>query len=158
MRSSLYQQARGDVQGHGTVQRHNDPVQTGTFSLCAETHSKAYMCSFKRLKPCLQSVYAFHCTVTFNAFCMHNCKLYDISTQYIQNQSEPSNIELTVNILTMGYWPSYTPMEVHLPPEVSIFMFGCCSSDYLVFTLTKDLGSLYVTVSSWQVLILNFFC
>uniref|UniRef100_A0A673BBU4 Cullin-4A n=1 Tax=Sphaeramia orbicularis TaxID=375764 RepID=A0A673BBU4_9TELE len=34
--------------------------------------------------------------------------------QYMQNQSEPSNIELTVNILTMGYWPSYTPMEVHL--------------------------------------------
>lgn len=52
---------------------------------------------------------------------MHNCKHYDISTQYIQNQSEPSNIELTVNILTMGYWPSYTPMEVHLPPEVSVF-------------------------------------
>lgn len=36
----------------------------------------------------------------------------------MQNQSEPSNIELTVNILTMGYWPSYTPMEVHLPSEV----------------------------------------
>uniref|UniRef100_A0A3B3C9X7 Cullin-4A n=1 Tax=Oryzias melastigma TaxID=30732 RepID=A0A3B3C9X7_ORYME len=38
--------------------------------------------------------------------------------QHIQNQSEPSNIELTVNILTMGYWPSYTPMEVHLPSEM----------------------------------------
>uniref|UniRef100_G3PRL7 Cullin-4A n=1 Tax=Gasterosteus aculeatus aculeatus TaxID=481459 RepID=G3PRL7_GASAC len=38
--------------------------------------------------------------------------------QYIQNQSGPSNIELTVNILTMGYWPSYIPMEVHLPPEM----------------------------------------
>ncbi|XP_068436054.1 cullin-4A isoform X1 [Clinocottus analis] len=38
--------------------------------------------------------------------------------QFIQNQSEPSNIELTVNILTMGYWPSYTPMEVLLPPEM----------------------------------------
>uniref|UniRef100_A0A665W8T8 Cullin 4A n=1 Tax=Echeneis naucrates TaxID=173247 RepID=A0A665W8T8_ECHNA len=38
--------------------------------------------------------------------------------QYMQNQSEPSNIELTVNILTMGYWPSYTPMEVHLPLEM----------------------------------------
>lgn len=41
----------------------------------------------------------------------------------MQNQSEPSNIELTVNILTMGYWPSYTPMEVHLPPEVNVLMF-----------------------------------
>ncbi|KAG2457287.1 CUL4A protein, partial [Polypterus senegalus] len=37
--------------------------------------------------------------------------------QYMQNQSEPGNIELTVNILTMGYWPTYTPMEVHLPAE-----------------------------------------
>uniref|UniRef100_A0AAX7TWZ1 Cullin family profile domain-containing protein n=1 Tax=Astatotilapia calliptera TaxID=8154 RepID=A0AAX7TWZ1_ASTCA len=36
---------------------------------------------------------------------------------------EPSNIELTVNILTMGYWPSYTPMEVHLPTEVSSSAF-----------------------------------
>lgn len=40
--------------------------------------------------------------------------------QHMQNQSEPSNIELTVNILTMGYWPSYIPMEVHLPPEVGV--------------------------------------
>uniref|UniRef100_A0A8C1WZZ5 Cullin-4A n=1 Tax=Cyprinus carpio TaxID=7962 RepID=A0A8C1WZZ5_CYPCA len=37
---------------------------------------------------------------------------------YMQNQSDPSNIELTVNILTMGYWPSYTPMDVHLPTEM----------------------------------------
>lgn len=38
----------------------------------------------------------------------------------MQNQSTPSPIDLTVNILTMGYWPTYTPMEVHLPPEVSL--------------------------------------
>ncbi|XP_072370551.1 cullin-4A-like isoform X3 [Scyliorhinus torazame] len=38
--------------------------------------------------------------------------------QYIQNQNDPSKIDLTVNILTMGYWPTYTPMEVHLPPEM----------------------------------------
>ncbi|XP_078003458.1 cullin-4A isoform X2 [Phascolarctos cinereus] len=37
--------------------------------------------------------------------------------QYMQNQSDPGNIDLTVNILTMGYWPTYTPMEVHLTPE-----------------------------------------
>uniref|UniRef100_A0A4W6D7V6 Cullin 4A n=1 Tax=Lates calcarifer TaxID=8187 RepID=A0A4W6D7V6_LATCA len=49
--------------------------------------------------------------------------------QYMQNQSEPSNIELTVNILTMGYWPSYTPMEVHLPPEVRfICVWVLCST------------------------------
>ncbi|XP_074846793.1 cullin-4A isoform X1 [Carettochelys insculpta] len=38
--------------------------------------------------------------------------------QYMQNQSNPGNIDLTVNILTMGYWPTYTPVEVHLPPEM----------------------------------------
>ncbi|XP_060039729.1 cullin-4A isoform X4 [Erinaceus europaeus] len=38
--------------------------------------------------------------------------------QYVQNQSNPGSIDLTVNILTMGYWPTYTPMEVHLPPEM----------------------------------------
>ncbi|XP_036760674.2 cullin-4A isoform X2 [Manis pentadactyla] len=37
--------------------------------------------------------------------------------QYMQNQSDPGSIDLTVNILTMGYWPTYTPMEVHLTPE-----------------------------------------
>ncbi|KAF4025847.1 hypothetical protein G4228_017759 [Cervus hanglu yarkandensis] len=36
---------------------------------------------------------------------------------YMQNQSDPGSIDLTVNILTMGYWPTYTPMEVHLTPE-----------------------------------------
>ncbi|OCT65840.1 hypothetical protein XELAEV_18042089mg [Xenopus laevis] len=38
--------------------------------------------------------------------------------QYMQNQNVPGNIELTVNILTMGYWPTYVPMEVLLPPEM----------------------------------------
>uniref|UniRef100_A0AAY4EW48 Cullin-4B n=1 Tax=Denticeps clupeoides TaxID=299321 RepID=A0AAY4EW48_9TELE len=42
----------------------------------------------------------------------------DIMIQFKQNQSDPSNIDLTVNILTMGYWPSYTPMDVHLPSEM----------------------------------------
>lgn len=29
-----------------------------------------------------------------------------------------SSIELTVSILTMGYWPTYPVMEVTLPPEM----------------------------------------
>ncbi|NXV43104.1 CUL4A protein, partial [Uria aalge] len=33
-------------------------------------------------------------------------------------QYDPGNIDLTVNILTMGYWPTYTPMEVHLNSEM----------------------------------------
>lgn len=36
----------------------------------------------------------------------------------MQNHSNPGNIDLIVNILTMGYWPTYTPMDVHLPTEV----------------------------------------
>uniref|UniRef100_A0A8C6K9I6 Cullin 4B n=1 Tax=Nothobranchius furzeri TaxID=105023 RepID=A0A8C6K9I6_NOTFU len=43
----------------------------------------------------------------------------DIMVQFKQCQNIPGNIELTVNILTMGYWPTYVPMEVHLPPEVT---------------------------------------
>ncbi|XP_043818471.1 cullin-4B [Dromiciops gliroides] len=38
--------------------------------------------------------------------------------QYVQNQNFPVSIELTVNILTMGHWPTYVPMEVHLPAEM----------------------------------------
>ncbi|CAB1325584.1 unnamed protein product, partial [Coregonus sp. 'balchen'] len=41
----------------------------------------------------------------------------DIMVQFKQCQNIPGNIELTVNILTMGYWPTYIPMEVHLPAE-----------------------------------------
>ena len=28
------------------------------------------------------------------------------------------NVDLNVHVLTMGHWPTYTPMEVQLPPEV----------------------------------------
>uniref|UniRef100_A0A8C7IF58 Cullin 4B n=1 Tax=Oncorhynchus kisutch TaxID=8019 RepID=A0A8C7IF58_ONCKI len=46
----------------------------------------------------------------------------DIMVQFKQVhthcQNIPGNIELTVNILTMGYWPTYIPMEVHLPAEM----------------------------------------
>ncbi|XP_036621814.1 cullin-4B-like [Trichosurus vulpecula] len=38
--------------------------------------------------------------------------------QYVQNQNFPVSTELTVNILTMGHWPTYLPMEVHLPAEL----------------------------------------
>ena len=40
--------------------------------------------------------------------------------QQMQNIDAPGGIDLTVNILTMGYWPTYMPMEVHLPTEVSL--------------------------------------
>ena len=38
--------------------------------------------------------------------------------QQIQNIDTPGGLDLTVNILTMGYWPTYMPMEVHLPHEM----------------------------------------
>jgi len=46
----------------------------------------------------------------------------------MQNQNVPGNIELTVNILTMGYWPTYVPMEVHLPPEVRVVLKVCVNT------------------------------
>lgn len=36
------------------------------------------------------------------------------------NTKSPDNIELMVNVLTMGYWPTYAPMEVNLPEEVMV--------------------------------------
>ncbi|XP_071163258.1 cullin-4A-like [Mytilus edulis] len=38
--------------------------------------------------------------------------------QQMQHIDTPGGIDLTVNILTMGYWPTYMPMEVHLPAEM----------------------------------------
>jgi len=38
--------------------------------------------------------------------------------QHLTTLESPSAIDLTVNILTMGHWPTYTPMEVHLPAEM----------------------------------------
>ncbi|KAL5004108.1 hypothetical protein ScPMuIL_017564 [Solemya velum] len=38
--------------------------------------------------------------------------------QHMQNMTAPGGVDLTVNILTMGYWPTYHPMAVHLPTEM----------------------------------------
>ncbi|EDO35660.1 predicted protein [Nematostella vectensis] len=38
--------------------------------------------------------------------------------QYLQHQSLPWNMDMVVSILTMGYWPTYLPMDVHLPTEM----------------------------------------
>eukprot|EP00794_Sanderia_malayensis_P011107 gene11107-12276_t len=45
----------------------------------------------------------------------------DIMSSFRQySQNKPSNvpIDLTVNILTMGYWPTYVPTDVHLTSEM----------------------------------------
>ncbi|GAB6021134.1 Cullin-4B [Chamberlinius hualienensis] len=41
--------------------------------------------------------------------------------QHIQNLNvaeQAGSIDLAVNILTMGYWPTYPHVEVHMPPEM----------------------------------------
>ena len=40
--------------------------------------------------------------------------------QHMEHAQTSGNIELMVNVLTMGYWPTYIPMDVSLPEEVSI--------------------------------------
>ena len=41
-----------------------------------------------------------------------------IFPQFLQHQDLPGSVDMVVSILTMGYWPTYTPVEVHLPVEV----------------------------------------
>ncbi len=55
--------------------------------------------------------------------------------QYMNDKDSPGNIELTVNILTMGYWPTYQPMEVHLPEEMVKFQ-----DIFKTFYLSKHSG------------------
>ncbi|KAJ8031251.1 Cullin-4B [Holothuria leucospilota] len=38
--------------------------------------------------------------------------------QHMQHQTIPGGIDLTVNILTMGYWPTYAPMDVLIPNDI----------------------------------------
>ncbi|XP_037089322.1 cullin-4A-like [Pollicipes pollicipes] len=38
--------------------------------------------------------------------------------QHQANAREAPSLDLNVNILTMGYWPTYPPVEVHLQPDM----------------------------------------
>ncbi|XP_054712277.1 cullin-4A-like [Uloborus diversus] len=38
--------------------------------------------------------------------------------QHLQNVKVPGNIDMTVSVLTMGYWPTYPPIEVQMPPDM----------------------------------------
>lgn len=48
----------------------------------------------------------------------HSRELMVQYKQHLANQNHKSSIDMSVNILTMGYWPSYNPTEVHLPAEM----------------------------------------
>lgn len=91
--------------------------------------------------------------------------LFYFSLQYMQNQNVPGNIELTVNILTMGYWPTYVPMEVHLPPEV-MYIMGYASIDlsemqlgihwHLVFNMHRERNAKFILLT-WNLFSCNSF-
>ena len=59
--------------------------------------------------------------------------------QYLGSQKEKSdlemNVDMSVNVLTMGYWPSYTPMEVEIPSVVRRLQ-----SRFTTFYLAKHSG------------------
>ena len=59
----------------------------------------------------------------FNIVTISEIFLSFCSSQFIQSHNLPGNIDLVVSILTMGYWPTYTPTDVHLPLEVRIHMY-----------------------------------
>lgn len=42
----------------------------------------------------------------------------DIMTSFKQSNQKDVGIDLHVSILTMGFWPTYTPMDVHIPVEM----------------------------------------
>eukprot|EP00963_Diacronema_lutheri_P008970 scaffold785_cov335-Pavlova_lutheri.AAC.2 len=63
----------------------------------------------------------------------------DIMTQFRQSPQFqdrlPSNMELNVSVLTTGYWPTYTPMEVRLPEELTT-----CQDLFKDFYVSKHNG------------------
>lgn len=63
----------------------------------------------------------------------------DIMTQFRQSQHFqsrlPPSMELSVSVLTTGYWPTYTPMEVKLPAELS-----SCQDVFREFYVSKHNG------------------
>ena len=47
----------------------------------------------------------------------------DVMTSFKESSqfaSIPTDVELSVHVLTQGYWPTYPPVEVTLPSEVSM--------------------------------------
>lgn len=63
----------------------------------------------------------------------------DIMVQFRQSPQFqdrlPPNMELNVSVLTTGYWPTYTPMEVRLPEELTI-----CQDLFKEFYISKHNG------------------
>uniref|UniRef100_A0AAY4DG93 Cullin family profile domain-containing protein n=1 Tax=Denticeps clupeoides TaxID=299321 RepID=A0AAY4DG93_9TELE len=78
-------------------------------------------------------------------------------SQYMQCQNIPGNIELTVNILTMGYWPTYVPMEVHLRFSKLSTWANTQLYDFIFFPSALSKGKKELQVSLFQTLVLLMF-
>ena len=48
------------------------------------------------------------------------------AVQHMEHVRTNITIELMVNVLTMGYWPTYTPMDVSLPEDVRSVCLCLC--------------------------------
>ncbi len=63
----------------------------------------------------------------------------DIMVQFRQSPQFqdrlPPNMELNVSVLTTGYWPTYTPIEVRLPEELTV-----CQDLFKEFYISKHNG------------------
>lgn len=83
-----------------------------------------------------------------------------LSLQHMPAGSQPGGIDLNVNVLTMGNWPTYPHMEVHLPVEVSFFIsFFCFHNSKIVEILSKLIGFyfLFYSVSFFKISLMLLF-
>lgn len=55
--------------------------------------------------------------------------------QYIHNAMPDASIDMTVYILTTGYWPTYQPMDILMPPELLKY-----EETFTKFYLSKHMG------------------
>lgn len=61
----------------------------------------------------------------------------------MNGRETPGNINMSVSVLTMGFWPTYQPVSAILPPEVNSnssipFFFYNVSFD-LVMSITRNI-------------------
>ena len=134
VRAKLHQQTGGHVQGHGALPRDDDQFQRGvcfppseSISFPLSPPSSPYTCIFLfSLSPFpILFLYPF---AYINAVLARNLHVsaYPTSVLLTCTHSQmprhqvSSGIDLSVSVLTMGYWPTYTAMEVVLPPQVHV--------------------------------------
>ena len=63
-----------------------------------------------------------------------------VAVQHMEHAQTSGSIELMVNVLTMGYWPTYIPMDVSLPEDVSASRHCMCAFVLVVYCNCSDDG------------------